>query len=74
MENLVKKVLKKLRNLRLEKNLTQEQVAQKINIKPLQYSRYERGERQVPIEFIISLADFYNLSLDELFDRDDRIF
>ena len=33
------------------------------------YSKYERGEREIPLNLIIKLADFYNVNLDYLVGR-----
>lgn len=62
--------LKRLRDLREDHDLTQEQLAKKINITQRAYSHYENGEREIPLEILIRLADFYDVTLDYLVDRD----
>lgn len=37
------------------------------------YSKYERGERPIPIDIINKLADFYGTSVDYLIGRTDQI-
>jgi len=58
--------MKNLRNLREDNNLTQTQVAEKLNIGQTTYSRYESGELSIPYESLIVLAFFYNTSIDYL--------
>ena len=36
-----------------------------------QYSKYERGERPLPLDYAVKLADLYNVSLDYLVGRSD---
>ncbi|WP_195264579.1 helix-turn-helix transcriptional regulator [Clostridium sp. 1001275B_160808_H3] len=59
-------ILKLLRN---EKELRQEDVAQKLSIARQTYSSWETGERTPDIENLIKMADFYNVSLDFLVGR-----
>lgn len=58
-----------MRELRRAENLTQEQLAAKLNISRVNYTRYETGAVRPDYETIIMLADFYEISLDELFER-----
>ena len=61
---------KKLKELRLNHGLTQEQLSQKINISRVNYTRYETDKIRPDFETLIKIADFYDISLDEIFDRD----
>lgn len=54
----------RLRDLREDRDLSQEQVASFLGMKQPQYSRYERGLRDVPTDVLIRLAKFYNTSTD----------
>ena len=54
----------RIRDLREDNDMTQKQVAEVINITVQQYSLYERGEREIPFHHAITLAKFYNVSLD----------
>ncbi len=54
----------RLKDLREDKDLNQEAIAQLLNTSQKQYSRWERGEREMPFHNIIKLAKFYNISLD----------
>lgn len=62
-------IYQRLRNLREDNDLTQEYIARILNVSQRTYSRYENGERAVPIEVFISLANFYNTSIDYLANR-----
>lgn len=54
----------RLRDLREDKDLSQEYIAQYLRMKQPQYSRYERGLRDVPTDVLIRLAKFYKTSTD----------
>ena len=54
----------RIRNLREDKDLPQRDVAAVLGITTQQYSLYERGEREIPFHHAITLAKFYNVSLD----------
>lgn len=60
---------KKLKELRKAENLTQQQLADKLKISRVNYTRYERNTVRPDYETLIKIADFYEISLDELFDR-----
>ena len=57
---------KRIRDLREDKDKTQREIAEFLNMKPQQYARYESGEREIPLHHLITLAKFYNVSLDYL--------
>lgn len=54
----------RLRDLREDKDLPQREVAALLDITTQQYSLYERGTREIPFHHAITLAKFYNVSLD----------
>lgn len=54
----------RLRDLREDQDITQKSVATFLGITTQQYSLYERGEREIPFHHAITLAKFYNVSLD----------
>ncbi|WP_053434769.1 helix-turn-helix domain-containing protein [Sporosarcina globispora] len=56
--------------LRKDKGLTQDDVAQYLQLSRPAYSRYETGGAEPTIENLMLLADLYNISLDELVGRD----
>ena len=54
----------RLKDLREDHDLTQQKVAEYLGMKQAQYSRYERGLRDVPTDMLIRLAHLYNTSTD----------
>ena len=52
--------------------LTQQAVADYLHIRQNTYSQYETAQRQVPIEMLIALSDFYDVSVDYLFGLTDE--
>lgn len=54
----------RLRDLREDRDLSQQQVADFLGMKQPQYSRYERGLRDIPTDVLIRLAKLYNTSTD----------
>ena len=62
----------RLRNLREDNDLTQKQLAAKLQCSQRVYSDYERGKVGIPTEILISLAMIYNTSIDYLLDLTDE--
>lgn len=60
---------KKLKELRKIAGLTQEQLSKVIGISRVNYTRYENGKVSPDYDILIKLADYYDITLDELFDR-----
>ena len=54
----------RLRDLREDKDLTQSVIAALLNTTTQQYCRYEKGSREIPFHHVITLAKFYNVSID----------
>lgn len=59
----------RLRDLREDNDITQRQIASVLNIRQNTYSQYENEKRQMPIELLWKLADYYNTSIDYLVGR-----
>lgn len=59
----------RLRDLREDKDLKQAEIAQMLGIKQTVYSRYERGFQNIPLEHLLRLADFYNVSTDYILGK-----
>ena len=62
----------RLKKLREENMLTQQAVADYLHIRQNTYSQYETAQRQVPIEMLIALSDFYDVSVDYLLGLTDE--
>ncbi|HBW39216.1 MAG: DNA-binding protein [Peptococcaceae bacterium BRH_c23] len=56
----------RIRDVREDHDLTQQQVAEYLMCDQSLYSKYERGERDVPLNIMIKLAQFYKTSIDYL--------
>ena len=59
----------RIRELREDNDLTQKQISEYLICDQSLYSKYERGEREIPLSIIIKLADYYNVSIDYLVGR-----
>ena len=62
----------RIRDLREDNDLTQQQVANYLNIRQNTYSQYETGSRQIPLEIIIAVANLYKTSTDYLLGITDN--
>jgi transcriptional regulator with XRE-family HTH domain len=56
----------RVRNLRIDKDLTQNDISRLLNLKQNTYSQYELGVIKYPIEVLIKLALFHDTSVDYL--------
>ena len=61
----------RLRDLREDHDLSQKKVADFLGIQQVQYSRYERGLRDIPTDLLIRLARFYKTSTDYILELSD---
>ncbi len=59
----------RIRNLRIDNNYTQAQIADYLNVKQNTYSQYEIGVLNYPIDVLMKLADLYHVSVDYLLGR-----
>lgn len=62
----------RLRDLREDKDLNQTQVAKLLFTSQTVYSRYERGALTIPVEHLLTLADFYGVSVDYILGRTSK--
>ena len=61
-----------IRNLREDVDQTQTQLADYLNVKQTTYSKYELGKINVPVEVLIKLADYYDVTLDYIVGRSKK--
>ena len=61
----------RLRDLREDADLTQKQVGKLLQTTQQQYAKYELGVQEMPTHHIITLADYYNVSVDYLVGRSE---
>lgn len=62
----------RIRSLREDRDLRQQDMAQYLNCSQVAYSRYELGLREIPIELLIALARFHHTSTDYLLGLTDE--
>ena len=64
-------ILQRLKDLREDKDLKQEDIAEVLDIAQRTYSGYETGSRMIPYTCILKLAKFYNTSTDYILGLTD---
>lgn len=64
--------LKRLKDLREDRDFTQKDIAQLLNTTQQVYSRYENGTNQLPIHHLITLSKFYKVSTDYILCLTDK--
>ena len=63
---------RRIRDLREDHDLTQQQVAEILGTSQTMYARYERGANELPIRHLIRLAELYEVSTDYILGRTNR--
>ena len=61
----------RLKDLREDADVKQKDVAEYLHIRQNTYSQYENAQRQLPIDILSRLADFYQVSTDYILERTD---
>lgn len=61
----------RIKQLREDADLTQQQLADYLKIRQNTYSQYETGNRQIPMDILVALARYYNTSTDYLLGLTD---
>lgn len=61
---------KRLKELREEHEYTQEYIASYLKVNRIVYIRYENGNREIPVSFLIKLSKLYNVSLDYIVENE----
>lgn len=56
----------RIRDMREDRDLSQAAVAAYLRCDQSLYSKYERGEREIPLRLLVGLAEYYGVSLDYL--------
>ena len=62
----------RLRELRISAGMNQTEIADLLDMQQNQYSRYERGERELPMHLFVKLATHYKVSLDYMAGLSDK--
>ena len=69
MEKTRNKLPERLLSLRKEANLTQKELADKLQLNSVTYLYYEKGQREPPIDLLITFAEFYSVTVDYLIGK-----
>lgn len=70
-ENRLERLVR-LAELRYENKLSQEKIAELLNITRPQYTLYETGQREIPVKYLRTLAKTYNVSIDYIVGDTDN--
>lgn len=62
----------RIQDLRIDSDLSQKKIGEILHISQRSYSHYETGSRNIPIEMLIRLADYYYTTIDYLVGRTDN--
>ena len=62
----------RLRDLREDHDKTQAEIAAVLGTSQTMYARYERGANELPLRHLLTLADYYGVSVDYLLGRSDE--
>lgn len=62
----------RMKNLRQDNNLSQKKVADMLGVAQTTYSQYELEKRPMPIDYLIALCKFYNVSADYMLGLSNR--
>ena len=62
----------RLRDMREDRDMTQAQIAELLGTAREQYNKYEMGRQEIPFHHVITLAEFYNVTIDYLAGLTDK--
>ncbi len=65
-------IMSRIRDLREDRDLTQREMAEILNMSQTGYSKYETGENDIPTAILIRMADFFETSVDYLLGLTDE--
>lgn len=63
----------RLKDLREDKDLKQKEIGGYLGIDQRVYSNYETGKREIPVRYVVKLADYYKTSTDYILGRTNNI-
>jgi len=63
---------KRIYDLRIDHDMTQQQVADYLLCNRIVYARYERGQREIPVSMLIKLAELYKTTTDYILGLSDK--
>lgn len=63
----------KLKDIREDRDLTQRELAEYLHIRQNTYSQYENGQRSLPVDILVKLAEFFETSTDYILGLTDEL-
>ena len=63
--------IKRLKELRIENDVSQQEISRYLNVRQNTYSQYETGKRELPINVLIELAKYYKVTTDYILGLED---
>lgn len=72
IKNVTDFVAHKIKTLRENKNITQQELAEAIGTTQQSIARYENGERKADQNILFSLAEYFNISIDDFFPKREK--
>lgn len=64
---------RRVKELRIDNDKNQKDIANYLNIAPRTYSGYENGSRNIPVQIVVELAKYYNTTTDYILNLTDNI-
>ncbi|MFA6924478.1 MAG: helix-turn-helix transcriptional regulator [Bacteroidales bacterium] len=68
----IKELGKKIRQLRTNKNLSQENVANDLGISVTAFSKIERGETNIPFKRLVQISEYFGLKVKDFFQLNEK--
>ena len=62
----------RIQDLRTDADMSKKHLSEILHISQRSYSHYETGSRNIPVEMLIRLANYYDISVDYLVGRTDK--
>lgn len=72
MEGVLMDYIKRIRDLREDRDKTQLEIARILGTSQTMYARYERGVNELPIRHLITLCRYYQVSADYILGLDEK--
>ena len=69
---IILKYYERMRELRQDHDLSQETIAKMLGVAQTTYSQYELDKRPMPIDYLVALCKFYNVSADYMLGLTDK--
>ena len=65
-------IYQRIKDIREDRDKSQTEIAEILGMKQQQYARYEIGTQEIPVHHLITLAKYYNVSIDYLVGLSDK--